>query len=104
MQILAGYGLTTVSCSIANKLPVYVLTGVSALIVLGAAIVAHGAWRTWPGEEGSIFMETDRADRTSTFLAVSGFLVSLLFFLLILATFVSDLFLSPCPIISMPLP
>jgi hypothetical protein len=83
---------------------VYILTGLSGLVVLAAAVVAYGAWHAWPGQEGSIFMETDQADRTSTFLAVSGFVVSLLFFLLILATFVSSLFLSPCPIITMPLP
>jgi hypothetical protein len=104
LQVLAGYGLTTVSCNIASKLPVYLLTAICGLIVLAAVFVAYGAWRTGPGKAQSIFMETAEADGATTFLAVSGFVVSLLFFLLILATFVSDLFLSPCPIITMPLP
>ncbi len=104
LQIVAGYGLTTVSCSIANKWPLYALIGASGLIVLAAAVVAYSAWRTWPGSERSIFMEADRSEGTSTFLAVSGFVVSLLFFLLILATLAVDIFSSPCPVITMPLP
>lgn len=104
LQILAGYGLTSVSCNIRNSLPVLVLVGASGLIALLAALVAYGAWRAWPGSARSIFMGADEVDRTTTFLAASGFIVSLLFFLLILSTFVSDLFISPCPIITMPLP
>ncbi len=104
LQILAGYGLTTVSCNVGSKLPVLILIGICVLIVLAAAIIAYGAWRVWPRKERSIFMETSQADNTSSFLAVSGFVISTLFFLLILATFVTDLFLSPCPIITMPLP
>ncbi len=104
IQILAGYGLTTVSCNVASKVPVLLLIGISSVIVLAAAFIAYGAWRAWPGKERSIFMETGEADGTTTFLAVSSFAVSLLFFLLILATFLTDIFLSPCPIITMPLP
>ncbi len=104
LQILAGYGLATVACSIGSSLPVLVLVGLSALIVLAAGIVAYSTWRGWRGNDGSIFMEANQADPTNTFLAVSGFVMSLLFFLLILATFVSDIFLRPCPIITMPLP
>ena len=103
LQILAGYGLATVACGIGNNLPVLVLIGFSGLIVLVAAVVAYRAWHARP-EEQSIFMEANQADRTATFLAVSGFIMSLLFFLLILATFVSDIFLGSCPIITMPLP
>ncbi len=104
LQILAGYGLTTVACNIAGKLPVYVLTGLCGLIVLAATVVAYGAWRAGPGKERSILMETDDAGRTAAFLSMSGFVMSLLFFLLILATFISDIFLSPCPIITMTMP
>ncbi len=104
LQILAGYGLTTVSCNIANKLPLYILIGASGLIVLAAAVVAYAAWRKWPGEERSIFLESNASHGTSTFLAVSGFLISILFFLLIVATLIADIFLSPCPVITMPLP
>lgn len=104
LQLLAGYGLTTVSCTLASKLPDYILIGVSGVIALAAAIVAVGAWRGRPGQQHSIWMETNEALDTSTFLAVSGFVMNLLFFLLIVATFVADIFLSPCPVITMPLP
>ncbi len=104
IQLLAGYGLATVSCTAGNKLPVLLTVGVSGLVVLAAAVIAYQAWRAQPEKAQSIFRETNRADRAATFLAVSGFVMSLLFFLLILATFISDLFLSPCPIITMRLP
>ncbi len=103
-QILAGYGLVTVSCSIANKWPLYLLIGVSAIIVLAAAIVAYGAWRVVPNSDNSIFVDANQARETSTFLAVASVFVSSLFFLVILSTLVADIFLSPCPIITLPLP
>ncbi len=102
LQIIVGYGLVTVSCSIGNKWPVYASVGLSALIVLIAALVALGAWRSVA--DASIWMETNESQDATRFLIVSGFLVSLLFFLLILATFVAAFFLSPCPLITMPLP
>ncbi len=104
LQLLAGYGLATVSCTAGNKLPVLLMVGISGLVVLAAAFVAYRAWRAQPDKAQSILRETNQTDRTGTFIAASGFVVSLLFFLLILATFISDLFLSPCPIITMPLP
>ncbi len=103
-QILAGYGLVTVSCSIANKWPLYLLIGVSALIVLAAAIVAYGAWQGVPRSEPSMLVEANQARETSTFFAVAGIFVSSLFFIVILATLIADIFLSPCPIITLPLP
>ncbi len=102
IQIIVGYGMVTVSCNIGNKWPVYVTVGLSALIVLIAAIVAYGAWHSIV--DTSLWMETNETQDTTRFLIVSGFLVSLLFFLLILATFVAAFFLSPCPLMTMPLP
>ncbi len=102
IQIIVGYGLVTASCNLGNKWPVYGTVGLSALIVLIAAFVANGAWRSTV--DASIWMETNESQDTTRFLIVSGFLISLLFFLLILATFVAAFFLSPCPLITMPLP
>ncbi len=102
LQIIVGYGLVTVSCSIGNKWPVYLTVGLSALIVLAAAFVAYGAWRSIV--DTSIWMETNEIQDATRFLIVSGFIVSALFFLLILATFAAAFFLSPCPFITMPLP
>lgn len=102
LEILVGYGLATVSCTGGNKLPVYLTVGISALIVLVASILAYQAWKT--RAKDSMLVETDRAQETLLFWAVSGFMISTLFFLLILATAAMAIFLSPCPIITMPLP
>ena len=102
IQIIVSYGLVTVACVSGNKLPVYLTVGIAALIVLVAGVLAYRAWAST--EHGSLLMATDQAQETPSFWAVSGFVVSTLFFLLILATFIAAIFLSPCPIITMPMP
>ncbi len=102
LQILAGYGLVTRACLSGNKWPVYLTVGLSALIVLIAGILAYQAWDAF--SDNSFLIDSDQAQESSTFWALSGFLVSTLFFLLILTTAVTALFLSPCPIITMPMP
>ncbi len=104
LQILAGYGLASVSCNAGSRLPVLLMSGISGVVVLAAAVVAYGAWRDWRDNGQPMMADANQPEHTSAFLAVSGFVVSLLFFLLILATFISDIFLSACPIITMPLP
>ena len=102
LQILIGYGLVTLACTTGSKLTVYITVGMAGLIVLIAGILAYQAWRSRAND--SILVETDQAQETPVFWAVSGFVVSTLFFLLILTTAVAAIFLSPCPIITMPLP
>lgn len=102
LQILVGYGMVTVACTNGNKLPVYLTVGIAGLIVLVAGAMAYQAW-TSRGDD-SILVETEQAQETPVFWAVSGFLVSTLFFLLILTTAIAAIFLSPCPLITMPLP
>ena len=102
LEILVGYGLATLACVSENKWPVYLMTGIAGLIVLIAAVIAYQAWNSRTDE--SIFVETDQAQETPIFWAVSGLVVSTLFFSLILTTFVAAFFLSPCPLITMPLP
>lgn len=102
LQIIVGYGLVTVACMNRNKLPVYLTIGISALIVLVAAVLAYRAWGASSNE--SLLVASDQAQETPAFWAVSGLVVSTLFFLLILATFVAGIFLSPCPLITMPMP
>ncbi len=104
LQLLVGYGLAAVSCNLGDKRPEYILLGISVLIVLAAAIVVDGAWRRSPGYPGSIFTGPVHSHDALTFLAVSSFIVSLLLFLLIVATLAVDILSSPCPIITMPLP
>ena len=102
LQLLVGYGLASVSCAIGNKLPVYLMIALSALIVLAAAIVAYQAWRAEQGN--SLLLATNQVQESRTFWTISGFVMSALFFILILVTGITALFLSPCPIITMPLP
>ncbi len=102
LQILVGYGLASLSCTLDNKLPVYFLIFLSALIVLAAAILTFQAWRT--GASDSFSSEINQTRESSTFWTVAGFVLSVLFFVLILATGITAVFLSPCPIITMPLP
>ena len=102
LQILVGYGLATVACTIGNKLSVYIAIILSALIVLAAAILAYQSWSS--RAENSLLVETNQVHENTSFWAVSGFVVSTLFFLLIMVTAITAFFLSPCPIITMPLP
>ena len=102
LQIIVSYGLVTVACTSGNKLPVYLTVSTAALIVLVAGALAYRAWSS--NSNASILVASDEAQETPVFWAVSGFVVSALFFLLILATAITALFLSPCPIITMPMP
>ncbi len=102
LQILVGYGLVTVSCTTGNKLPVYITIGLSGLIVLAAAIVTYQAWKSQADD--SLLVTTNQAQESVMFWSISGFVLSLLFFILILVTVIAAFFLSPCPIITMPLP
>src|ERR1041385_7368463 len=102
LQILVGYGLVTVSCTTGNKLPVYLTISLSGLIVLAAAVVTYQAWKSQADD--SLLMTTNQAQESALFWTISGFVMSLLFFILILVTVITAFFLSPCPIITMPLP
>jgi hypothetical protein len=102
LQILVGYGLDTLACTTGNKLPVYLTIALSGLIVLMAAIITYQAWRS--EADDSLLMTTNQAEESTRFWSVSGFVISLLFFILILVTAITALFLSPCPIITMPFP
>jgi hypothetical protein len=102
LQILVGYGLATVACESGNSWLVYITVGIAALIVLIAGVLAYQGWSA--RSDKSLLLETDQAQDTQSFWALSGFAVSTLFFLLILTTAVAAIFLSPCPIITMPLP
>ena len=102
LQTLVGYGLVTVSCTTGNKLPIYLTIGLSGLIVLAAAVMTYRAWNS--NADDSLLMATSQAQESTAFWSISGFVMSTLFFLLILATVITALFLSPCPVITMPLP
>ncbi len=102
LQILVGYGLANLSCTLGNKLPVYLLIFLSALIVLVAAILTLQAWRSAASD--SLSSEINQPRESRTFWTIAGFVLSTLFFVLIFVTGITAVFLSPCPIITMPLP
>ena len=102
LQILVGYGLVSVACVSGSKWPVYLTVGIAGLIVLFAGTLTYQAWNS--DANNSILLDVDEIQESTPFWAVSGFVVSMLFFLLILTTGVAAIFLSPCPIITMPLP
>ncbi|MGE5251637.1 MAG: hypothetical protein ACM3QS_15655 [Bacteroidota bacterium] len=102
LQILIGYGLASAACTTGNTLPVYAIILLSGLVVLAVAILVYREWNS--RQDGSPLAAANQAQESPTFWAVSGLFVSAFFFLLILATGVTALFLSPCPVISMPLP
>ena len=102
LQILVGYGLVSVACVSGSKWSVYLTIGVAGVIVLVAGILAYQAWDS--RADHSILLDADDVQESRTFWSVSGFVVSILFFLLILTTGVAAIFLSPCPIITMTLP
>ena len=103
LQLFIGYGLASYACS-ASKIPVYVLGVIMALIVLAAGVLAYQSWQRLTPEERPSLQAVDEPHEWPTFIAVGGFLVSLLFLGLIVITAVVALFLSPCPPITMPFP
>jgi small-conductance mechanosensitive channel len=102
LQILVGYGLVAVSCTTGNKLPVYMTIAFSGLIVLAAAILTYQSWNATAND--SLLIAANQAQESAPFWVVSGFVMNVLFFILILVTVVAAFFLSPCPIITMPMP
>ncbi len=103
LQLVIGYALSTVSCSVGSKLPVYVLSALAVLVTIGAGIAAWRSWRelrTGRPTLSDMVVEHESAE----FLAIAGFLISGIFFLLTVLTGLSGLFLTACPIITMPLP
>ena len=104
LQIMVGYGLTPLSCSLGISWPVYLAVFLSALIVLTAGFLAYQSWQAWSDPEGPDLLDVDERTGRREFIGAAGFFHSALFFVLILATGVSALFLNPCPVITLPFP
>src|ERR1041385_929204 len=78
LQILVGYGLVSVACYSGNKLPVLLTIAVSGLIVLAGAVVTFQAWNSMRQADNSIWMDSNQAQESSAFWAISGFITSIL--------------------------
>ena len=110
VMLLAGYLLVHMACSISPRWLVYALAGATALIVLVAGGMALRGWRDATANAHHQIAITDldadqpQPEGTRAFISISGALLSTLFFVMIVVTGVTIYFLSPCPIITMPLP
>lgn len=103
LQILIGYALATQSCLAGNKLSMYLLSAAVVLIVLASAFLAYRNWRGYAQGRRSLADIEANVSRQE-FVAMGGALLSTMFLFPILLTSVSIIFLSPCPIITMPMP
>jgi hypothetical protein len=104
LELLIGYGLASVSCTANNKLSVYILATLVILGVMAAGYVAYHAWSRQAQAGKPSLDELDAKEGRKEFVVMSGFMISALFFLLVLITGVFSIFLSPCPAITLPFP
>lgn len=102
VQLLVGYVLAPVMCS-AGRLPIYLLSIITGLIILGVGVATYQSWRALAAGHPTI-TDVESPQARSEFLAVASVLMNSLFFLLVVATGVFAIFLNPCPIITQPLP
>ncbi len=102
LQIGIGYGLAPLACNMQTKWPVYMTVFVSAVVVLIASYLSYQSLKATVAEPDLI--EVDQLNGISEFITISSLLINLLFLGLILMTAITAFFLSPCPLITMPLP
>jgi hypothetical protein len=87
MQLLLGYALTPLACS-STKAPLHLLSAAAVGVVVTAAVLSFRAWRARSARTGT----TDAVG----FMFQAGFVLSLIFLLLILATALNIIMLAPC--------
>lgn len=103
LQILIGYALATQSCLAGNKLSLYILFAAVTLITVASAFLAYRNWREYArGRQSLTDLEAQVGSRE--WFSLAGALLSTMFLLPILMTGIAIIFLSPCPVITMPLP
>lgn len=88
-----SYVLATLTCSDAATLVLHVMTAVALLIALAGVGIAWMNWRRTGGEWSARGGGTVARSR---FMALAGFLLSALFFLVIVAQGLPNFFMSPC--------
>ncbi len=102
LQILVGYALVPVACRSGSKLGIYLVSAAAAVIILVAGTQAYRSWREYAGRRELV--DTEAGNSASEFIAISGALLSTLFFLLAVYTGVLMVFLNPCPVNTIPFP
>jgi hypothetical protein len=103
LLLIVGYGLASQACLAGTKVVLYAACAVAGVIAFLSAVLGYRNWR-WLSAQRGMLQETEDSDTRQTFVAVSGALLSTVFFLLVVMTAVSMIFLMPCPVISLPLP
>ncbi len=102
LQILVGYALVPVACQSGSKLGIYLVSIMAAVIILVAGLRAYRNWREYAGQRE--LEDTEARTSPAAFIAISGALLSTLFFLLVVYTGVLMIFLNPCPVNTIPFP
>jgi hypothetical protein len=87
VQLLLGYALTPLACS-STKVPLHLLSAFAAGVVVAAAVLSFRAWRAGTARAGN--------GNVAGFMFEAGFVLSLIFLLLILATALNMIMLAPC--------
>jgi hypothetical protein len=103
MQLFVGYGLSAQSCAAGTKLWNYAVIALAGLIILVPTGLAYRDWYRFADGRG-MFLETEGTLGRQQFMQISTALIGTIFFLLVLMTGGTMIFLSPCPVISQPLP
>jgi len=101
IQMVVGYALVPLSCSSGSKVSLYILATVTAVLTVSTGILA---WRQWQLATDNRWQEFDKPRLPQSFLGSLGVITSLLFLLIIVMTGLANLFLSPCPVITMMAP
>lgn len=93
LHLEVNYALVTQLCQSTHKLSMHLVTVAALLVSAGGGFVAWLNWeatgRKWPGEAGSV---TER----SRFMAVVGFLISVLVILGLIAQWIPQFIFDPC--------
>jgi hypothetical protein len=105
LQVGIGYVLVPVACQRNSNWIVLVISIVAAVPALVMGSIAYRSWRRYStGTEQVSITSLDESEGLGAFFGSAGTLMSGLFFILIAATAFYSLFLSPCPVITMPFP
>ncbi len=102
LQLFVSYALLPAACRSGSKLGLYLTSLVAGAVVLIAGLLAYRRWRDVTPRRQLFDLEA-QAGRQA-FVAVSGVLLCSLFFLLVVYTGIGQIFLSACPVNTIPFP
>ena len=103
-QLMINYAFIPQACASGSKLWIYITTGAAVLVSAAAGVWAYQNWTKFRQGDSSMLAETEAHEGYAPFVSLAGLLLSTVFFLLVLYTGISTVFLPACPIITMPMP